>query len=198
MPTAQRTFEVQAPAATVWAFLSNLERLGPCLPGCTGVDLLSPTEADWRMETKIGFIRKRFVVRTRTTTLEEPAHAAWTGESDDLTASGTIDVRPRAPDRTLLSSRRICTNCFNRRLTSSTEVPLPRATRFRRLPFIRAGRRRSSRVIESMMAATRTMRRGSISAPPRVVLACRAAPAMSRAMPPGSRRWPEPRRPTRQ
>ena len=52
------------------------------------------------METKLGFIRKRFVVRTRTTTLEEPAHAAWTGESDDLTASGTIDLRPCAPDRT--------------------------------------------------------------------------------------------------
>ena len=100
MPTAQRTFEVQAPVATVWAFLSDLERLGPCLPGCTGVDLLSSTEADWRMETKLGFIRKRFVVRTRTTTLEEPAHAAWTGESDDLTASGTIDLRPCAPDRT--------------------------------------------------------------------------------------------------
>ncbi len=100
MPTAQRTFEVQAPSATVWAFLSDLERLGPCLPGCTGVDLLSPTEADWRMETKIGFIHKRFVVRTRTTALEEPAHAAWTGESDDLIASGTIDVRARAPDRT--------------------------------------------------------------------------------------------------
>ena len=30
----------------------------------------------------------------------------------------------------------ICTNCFSRRLISSTDVPLPFAIRFRRLPLI--------------------------------------------------------------
>lgn len=99
MPSAERTFEVRAPADRVWAFLSDFERLGPCLPGCTGVDVLSATEANWQMDTKVGFIRKRFVVRTRTTEMDAPTHAAWTGESDDITTAGTIDVRPLTPDR---------------------------------------------------------------------------------------------------
>ena len=105
MPSVERTFEVRAPADRVWAFLSDFERLGPCLPGCTGVEMLSPTEANWNMDTKVGFIRKRFVVRTRTTEMDEPTHAAWSGESDDLTTAGTIDVHPLAPDRTEVTYR---------------------------------------------------------------------------------------------
>ena len=78
-------------------------------------------------------------------------------------------VRPRAPDRTFLSSRRICTNCFNRRLTSSTEVPAPRADAFPPAAVHeRSGLRRSSvSVIELMMAVRLvTMRRVSLRARP--------------------------------
>src|SRR5436190_8091034 len=49
----------------------------------------------------------------------------------------------------------ICTNCFNKRFTSSTDVPLPFAIRFRRLPLMMCCFRRSSTVIELMIASTR-------------------------------------------
>ena len=100
MPTVDRTFEVQAPAAKVWAFLSDFERLGPCLPGCSGVTIISPRDAEWHIEAKVGFIHKKFVVRTHTTEWDEPSHAAWAGESEELSTTGSVDVRSLAAART--------------------------------------------------------------------------------------------------
>ncbi len=100
MPTAERTFELGSPLATVWAFLSDFEHLGLCLPGCTGVEVISPSDADWHMEAKVGFIRKRFVVRTHTTERTEPTYAAWSGESKELSMAGSLALRPLGPDRT--------------------------------------------------------------------------------------------------
>ena len=55
----------------------------------------------------------------------------------------------------ICSTRFISPNCFTRRFTSSTEVPLPRAMRLRRLPFSSDSSRRSAAVIDEMMASTR-------------------------------------------
>src|SRR6187402_881626 len=49
----------------------------------------------------------------------------------------------------------ISVNCLRRRFTSSTEVPLPPAIRLRRLPLMILSLRRSSAVIEEMIASTR-------------------------------------------
>ncbi len=100
MPTAERTFDVQAPADEVWQFLSDFTQLGACLPGCERVEIVSAHEADWHMERKVGFLRKRFVVRTHTTDFVEPQYASWTGESKELSLSGRVDVRPLASRRT--------------------------------------------------------------------------------------------------
>src|SRR2546425_1899847 len=62
--------------------------------------------------------------------------------------------------------------CFKSRFTSCTAVPLPRAIRVRRLPLMIGGLRRSSRVIESMIASNR---RRSVCSPPRSVGARRSA-----------------------
>src|SRR6185436_9390526 len=43
---------------------------------------------------------------------------------------------------------RVCRNCFRRRFTSSTPVPLPFAMRFRRFAFSTDGSRRSCGVME--------------------------------------------------
>src|SRR4029078_9415302 len=48
----------------------------------------------------------------------------------------------------------ISLNCFTKRLTSPTVVPLPLAMRVRRLPLMTSGLRRSAGVMERMMAST--------------------------------------------
>jgi len=54
----------------------------------------------------------------------------------------------------------ISSNCFTSRFTSSTEVPLPRAMRLRRLPFSSDSSPRSAGVIDEMIASTRASWRG--------------------------------------
>ena len=64
----------------------------------------------------------------------------------------------------------ISPNCFSRRLTSAVVVPLPAAMRRRRLALMSSGWRRSSGVIESMIASIRLNWPSST--------ACWAAPAI--------------------
>src|SRR5690606_29546915 len=52
---------------------------------------------------------------------------------------------------------RISSNCFNRRLTSCSVVPLPFAIRLRRLVLMISGRLRSSRVIDLIIASVRAI-----------------------------------------
>ena len=56
---------------------------------------------------------------------------------------------------TIFSIRCISTNCFSRRFTSSTVVPLPFAMRLRRLPSRMSACFRSAGVIELMIASIR-------------------------------------------
>ncbi len=100
MPTVERTFDVHAPLTQVWDFLSDFVRLGAVLPGCERVEVLSQGQTDWYMERKVGLLRKRFVVRTETTAFDEPRHAAWTGESKELSMAGSIELRPIGASRT--------------------------------------------------------------------------------------------------
>ena len=77
-------------------------------------------------------------------------------------------MRRRVPFRrlsppTAFNIFRICANCLSSRFTSCTVVPLPRATRRRRLPFMIPGRSRYCAVIESMMATMRVMAPASTS-----------------------------------
>lgn len=100
MPTVERTFLVRAPQSEVWALLSDFARLGPCLPGCHDVDILTADDARWHMDVRMGLLRKRFVVETHTVTREEPSRAEWTGESDLLSTAGRVDLRPHDVART--------------------------------------------------------------------------------------------------
>ncbi len=131
MPTVERTFEVGAPLAKVWDYLSNFERLGSALPGCERVEILSSRETDWYMDRKVGLIRKRFVVRTETTEFDEPRHAAWTGESTELSMAGSVQLEGVNASRTSVTyvgmvkakgpARQILNRYFKSRLESEID-----------------------------------------------------------------------------
>ncbi len=131
MPTVERTFDVHAPLAQVWDFLSDFVRLGTTLPGCERVEILSPLQTDWYMERKVGFLRKRFVVRTETTDFDAPRHAAWTGDSKELSMGGSIQLRSIDAARTSVTyagavkakgpARHILNRYFKSRLESDID-----------------------------------------------------------------------------
>lgn len=131
MPTVERTFVVRAPLAKVWDYLSDFVRLGSALPGCERVEILSARETDWFMDRKVGLIRKRFVVRTETTEFDAPRHAAWIGESKELSISGSVKLQGVDASRTSVTyagavrakgpARQILNRYFKSRLESEID-----------------------------------------------------------------------------
>jgi carbon monoxide dehydrogenase subunit G len=51
---------IGATRAQVWAALNDPEILAACIPGCEGVEVVSPTEKTARVAVKVGPVRARF------------------------------------------------------------------------------------------------------------------------------------------
>lgn len=56
---------IGAPRAKVWAGLNDPETLTRCIPGCEGMEVVSPTERTARVAVKVGPVRARFAGRIR-------------------------------------------------------------------------------------------------------------------------------------
>jgi uncharacterized protein len=56
---------IGAPRAKVWAGLNDPDTLTRCIPGCEGMEVVSPTERTARVAVKVGPVRARFAGRIR-------------------------------------------------------------------------------------------------------------------------------------
>ncbi|NBQ87005.1 MAG: carbon monoxide dehydrogenase, partial [Betaproteobacteria bacterium] len=54
---------ISASRPRVWAALNDPEVLAACIPGCEGVEVVSPTEKTARVAVKVGPVRARFAGR---------------------------------------------------------------------------------------------------------------------------------------
>jgi len=89
------SFDVSAPVDKVWAFLSDLRKVGSCVPGVQSVDVLDDKHANWQLKMKIGPLSQQILVRTETIEMIEPSHARFRGVADNMEMTGTIEVRPK-------------------------------------------------------------------------------------------------------
>jgi len=94
MPEGTVSFEVAAPIDRVWAFLSDMRRVGGCVPGVQSVEVLDANRARWNLKVKIGPLSREFVVLTETLEQVPLQHGRFRGESDNLDMIGTIDLAP--------------------------------------------------------------------------------------------------------
>jgi carbon monoxide dehydrogenase subunit G len=53
-------FTIPAPIDRVWAFIRNPDQVAPCIPGCTGVEMISPTSYRSTIAVTLGPISARF------------------------------------------------------------------------------------------------------------------------------------------
>jgi len=53
-------FTVRAPRERVWAFITDPERVGPCIPGCTGIEVTGPKTYKAGIRIVIGPIKAEF------------------------------------------------------------------------------------------------------------------------------------------
>jgi carbon monoxide dehydrogenase subunit G len=53
-------FTVRAPRERVWAFIMDPNQLGPCIPGCTGIEVTGPDSYKAGIKVAIGPIKAEF------------------------------------------------------------------------------------------------------------------------------------------
>lgn len=80
MPRIIKELTVQAPVATVWQLVSDMERFSACIPGCKEVRRLSDTEFDWVLEARVLRTTRKVTARTRATEMHPPHRAVFSGE----------------------------------------------------------------------------------------------------------------------
>jgi uncharacterized protein len=94
MPEGTISFNVQAPVERVWAFLSDMRKVGSCVPGVQSVEILDDKRARWNLQVKIGPLSQDVQVLTETTDQIPLNHGKFRGEADNMEMTGTIDLVP--------------------------------------------------------------------------------------------------------
>jgi carbon monoxide dehydrogenase subunit G len=94
MPSASIAFTVKSPPERVFELSRDLETLGSLVPDVTKVEVVDEENAYWHMSVKVGFMRRATTLHTTITELTPPRHAGFTGDSDQLTMSGSVDLSP--------------------------------------------------------------------------------------------------------
>jgi carbon monoxide dehydrogenase subunit G len=94
MPEGTVTFDVQVPQEQAWAFLSDMRKVGSCVPGVEAIEVIDERHAKWTLKIKIGPLSQ--TVRVDTETLEQtpPSRARFKGVADNMEMLGTIDLAP--------------------------------------------------------------------------------------------------------
>ena len=88
------TFTVKSSPETVFALSNDLSALGALLPDIKKVEIVDERNAFWYLTTKVGFVSRTIKLHTIITKLEPPKHADFSGDSDDLTLTGSVDLTP--------------------------------------------------------------------------------------------------------
>jgi carbon monoxide dehydrogenase subunit G len=100
MPEIVKEIIVGADLNSTWELVSDMQRFSLCIPGCKSVKVVSDTEFDWELETKVLRTTRKAKARTRTLEMHAPTHAEFVGEGRlfersnhyKLTITGTTDL----------------------------------------------------------------------------------------------------------
>jgi uncharacterized protein len=111
VPVIEERFEVQAMPELVWRFLLDPTRLGPCIPGAAGLEVLDEHTYRLAVTVKVGFLSTTQDVRVRVVEAEPPRRLVSEGRGEDARLASRLDVRstlelvPAPPGATAVSYR---------------------------------------------------------------------------------------------
>ncbi len=94
MPEGTVTFDVRVPVDRAWAFLSDMQKVGSCVPGVEAIQVLDAKRAKWTLKVKIGPLSQRILVDTETLEQVPPSRARFRGVADNMEMMGTIELQP--------------------------------------------------------------------------------------------------------
>ena len=94
------SFRVAAPVDRVWRFITDPAEVGPCLPGCQGVEVTEPNKYRATIRVAVGPIKTTFNVLVELTDQDPPHRAASVtrgeegGKASTLTAQSELRLSP--------------------------------------------------------------------------------------------------------
>ncbi len=69
------SFVVAAPQARVWSFITDPQKIGPCIPGCQGIEVTGPNSYKASVRVEIGPIKADFKLQVDVEEEVPPSHA---------------------------------------------------------------------------------------------------------------------------
>lgn len=97
MPEGSVAFVVDASPDRVWSLLSDMHRVGECIPEVEGVEHLDDGRTRWDLRVKLGPFSQAIAVTTETLDQVPPFHGKFRGEAHQLEMIGTVDLTPEGP-----------------------------------------------------------------------------------------------------
>ncbi len=95
---ASERFLVRTTQENCWAFFSNLENIGACIPGCEEVSRIDGATAIFRVKLKVGYLSKMLELRAKIKESVAPTHLSFTAEGSDAEITGSLDLKAEGSD----------------------------------------------------------------------------------------------------
>jgi uncharacterized protein len=100
-------FVVAAPRERVWLAIKDPSVVAPCIPGCQGVEIVSPTHYKARIRVQVGPIKAEFNVEIVSETAPEEVRSRTRGEegsrASSLSAENTLRLAALGDNETEVS-----------------------------------------------------------------------------------------------
>ena len=88
----EKTFTVAAPQQAVWAFITDAEKIAPCIPGCEGAKVTEPGKYAAAINVKVGPIRTTFAVDIEQTEDRPPEFAAYVTKGEEGSRASRVNA----------------------------------------------------------------------------------------------------------
>jgi uncharacterized protein len=93
VPVIEERFEVRAAPEAVWGFLLDPVRLGPCIPGGSGLEVLDEQTYRIAVTVKVGFLSTTQDLRVRVVEAEPPRRLVAEGRGEDARLGSRVELR---------------------------------------------------------------------------------------------------------
>jgi carbon monoxide dehydrogenase subunit G len=93
MPRFEERFTVNASPDAVWAFLLDPKRLGPCIPGCDGLEIVDERTYRLRLTVKVGFLSTSQDLRVEILEADPPRRLVLEGRGEDSRLGSRVEAR---------------------------------------------------------------------------------------------------------
>jgi carbon monoxide dehydrogenase subunit G len=100
MPHGRKVFEVPVPIEQAWSFLSDMEHVGSCVPGCQEVRSIDDRRSIWRVRAEMGPLSRVLKMEAQTIDFDPPSHGSFVAKGSNLETRGTIDLKAIDTGRT--------------------------------------------------------------------------------------------------